>query len=140
MNRIIFSVKTQTMTNKTVQPLKNKNYYTENKNYYSLDTKIYEIDYSEPLYFLRKYRNLFEKTTGLISMLETLQSVSYYYKNSNTKTELLGYISAQSTTNPEKALEELTPIIDLIPSGALISAVLDLILKTKKQNSLLMSS
>ena len=97
--------------------------------------KMFEIDYSEPLYFLRENKTQFPQTSTLISVLESLQSVSYYYnlsKNTDREKQLFSYIHEFSATNPEKALQELNPVMNLIPSGVSVSTALKFIISIKK--------
>jgi len=39
-------------------------------------------------------------------------------KNTDREKQLFSYIHEFSATDPEKALQELNPVMDLIPSGA----------------------
>lgn len=122
------------MTKTTKQSAEN-DFVKEKQQNALLEEMIFGINYSEPLDFLRKHREQFIQTSELISMLETLQSISYYYKNTNKKTYLLSYLNEQSTTNPEKALQELNPLLDLVPFGKSINTALELIIERSKSGN-----
>ncbi len=95
---------------------------------------IIEINYSKPLSFLRENKNHFTKTETLLSALETLQAVSYYYKNSEfvNKEDVIFECLSTSKTDIQKAIKELELVINIIPYGILIKNILDSIIIYRK--------
>lgn len=80
--------------------------------------------------FLRENKNHFTKTEILISALETLQAVSYYYKNSEflNKEDIIFECLYTSKTDIQKAIKELEFVISIIPYGILIKNILNSII------------
>ncbi|SEH98575.1 hypothetical protein SAMN02927937_02553 [Paenimyroides aquimaris] len=95
---------------------------------------IIEINYSKPLSFIRENKNHFPKTEILLSVLETLQAISYYCKNSGTtnKEYIILKCLETSKTDIQKAIKELESLISIIPCGISLRNILETIIIYKK--------
>lgn|SRR5690606_3745276 len=104
----------------------------------ALIESIIGINYSESLSFLRKNKIQFPTTEVLGSLLEILQTVSYYYKTSEAinKEQVFFTCIYTSKVNVQKAMSELEIVIDSIPFGNQIMIVLELVMEYRKELNL----